>query len=294
MSCCNKCNRTFGSTADVIMCNGFCNGYFHNEKECTGIDKPVAAACKKHKNIWFFCDSCSILMNNNFFKKVLGKDDNICRDQVNDLNKISEEIANNRKLIEDLQKSISSLQKPKPTLPVWRPIGTPVTSAKRRAVDDASDAHVTVLSNASGVRGTKLMSVNAKIIQPKFWIHISEFETSETEDAVKLLVSDCLNTDVDKLEAFKLVPKDRDINTLRFISFKVGIPLELKDVALSSSTWPIGLSVRQFDSSRRPNFRSRIGVNPRKDQTPSTYPGSSNTIQQSQSSNMQITPADVV
>lgn len=112
------------------------------------------------------------------------------------------------------------------------------------------------------------MPIAAKIIQPKFWIHVSEFEVSESADTVQNLVATCLGIGPEKIETFKLIPKDRDINSLRFISFKVGIPLEFKDIVNQSSTWPVGLSVRPFDTSR--NFRSRGFINQRKNTIPST------------------------
>ncbi|XP_055622381.1 uncharacterized protein LOC129765949 [Toxorhynchites rutilus septentrionalis] len=55
-----------------------------------------------------------------------------------------------------------------------------------------------------------------------------------------------LNTD-DELSVFKLIAKDKDISTLSFVSFKVGLDPSLKTKALDSETWPEGVLFREFE-----------------------------------------------
>lgn len=47
----------------------------------------------------------------------------------------------------------------------------------------------------------------------------------------------CLNTNA--IDVRKLVRKDADLEQLAFISFKIGVDLKLKDLALDPATWPI-------------------------------------------------------
>lgn len=76
----------------------------------------------------------------------------------------------------------------------------------------------------------------------------------------------------DDVEVVRLVAKNRDVNTLSFISFKIGLSANFKDRALSSSTWPRGVYFREFQNLRSnenfwkpqvtPNQTDAIAVNP--------------------------------
>ena len=52
------------------------------------------------------------------------------------------------------------------------------------------------------------------------------------------------------MKRLRLVKKDADLTKLNFVSFRVEIPRDLKEAALSACTWPIGVLVREFDFDR--------------------------------------------
>lgn len=53
------------------------------------------------------------------------------------------------------------------------------------------------------------------------------------------------------LKMVSLVKKGADLSSMNFISFKVGVPVELKDVALNPNTWPEGILFREFEGQSK-------------------------------------------
>lgn len=48
------------------------------------------------------------------------------------------------------------------------------------------------------------------------------------------------------IEVRKLVKKDADLSSMRFISFKIGVDEKCREEALSADTWPDGFYFREF------------------------------------------------
>ncbi|XP_052871067.1 uncharacterized protein LOC128276649, partial [Anopheles cruzii] len=74
---------------------------------------------------------------------------------------------------------------------------------------------------------------------PKLWLFLSRLATDVTEEQVSDMVSKSL--DAKDVLVKRLLPKDRDLSTVSFLSFRVGVPLALRDKALDPSTWPNGV-----------------------------------------------------
>lgn len=85
--------------------------------------------------------------------------------------------------------------------------------------------------------------------QPKFYLYLSRIAPEVSVEQVTALVKKRL--DADDILVTRLVAKGRDVSTLSFVSFKVGMNPEHKIKALSTSTWPKGIVFREFsgDSS---------------------------------------------
>lgn len=45
-----------------------------------------------------------------------------------------------------------------------------------------------------------------------------------------------------------------DVNTLNFVSFKVGVDPKYRNAALDPSTWPRGILFREFEDNRSSNY----------------------------------------
>ena len=71
---------------------------------------------------------------------------------------------------------------------------------------------------------------------------------------IQKIVSRCLDVP-DSVEVIRLVPKDKDVTTLSFVSFKVSLDPELKDRALNAASWPAGLLFREFIDQPKNSYR---------------------------------------
>ena len=59
------------------------------------------------------------------------------------------------------------------------------------------------------------------------------------------IVSCCLSS-TDAADVIRLVPKEKDVSGLTFVSFKIGLNPGMKDLAIDPASWPSGLQFRQF------------------------------------------------
>ena len=79
----------------------------------------------------------------------------------------------------------------------------------------------------------------------KCWIYLSRIAPHVSEDEISALVRECVPGAQPVVR--KLIKKDADIKSFAFVSFKVGIDLQLKDVALDAANWPEGIYFRLFE-----------------------------------------------
>lgn len=99
----------------------------------------------------------------------------------------------------------------------------------------------------SGSGSTLSPSTNIKtvpIAAPKFWLYVSRIAPDVSTEQVANLAKKRLGTD--DIKVIRLVAKGRDVNELSFVSFKIGTSIEMKQKALSTSTWPKGIIFREF------------------------------------------------
>ncbi|KAL1381013.1 hypothetical protein pipiens_013780 [Culex pipiens pipiens] len=80
---------------------------------------------------------------------------------------------------------------------------------------------------------------------PRFWLYLSRVSRNVTEAQIAKLAVDRLG--VVDVKVKRLVAKGKDVSRMRFISFKVGVHVDLKHKALASATWPDGLVFREFE-----------------------------------------------
>lgn len=85
-----------------------------------------------------------------------------------------------------------------------------------------------------------------------FTFNPDHIQPDVTNDAVLAMVKENLELETNPI-IMKLVPKDRDVSNLTFVSFKIGLPVDLKTKALDPTTWPEGLMFREFEQLN--NFR---------------------------------------
>lgn len=252
MSSCGKCNKSFGATADTTFCYGFCNNTFHYE--CTGMDRSTYNQVKKNSNVLWFCDKCRDIMSGLEFRKILQKLDTIASSSISasHYQHLNEEIAINRKMIEDLSANIRQLPTGSTSETPQRQTSTFLNSERKWS--SVVDSSLRSKENTTAICGTKTMENTIRTIEPKYWIHISQLHPETSEDDISSMVKECLNTE--DVKTIKLIPKGKVLTALEFISFKVGICGKLKEAVFQASTWPSGIFVREFRNFSS-NFQQR-------------------------------------
>lgn len=89
----------------------------------------------------------------------------------------------------------------------------------------------------------------------RFWLYITRIAPSVPFEEVDDFVKEQLGSN--DLQLIRLVAKDVDNSTLRFVSYKVGMSLSLREKALSPDTWPTGFVFRDFCDYGRDTRGSR-------------------------------------
>ncbi|XP_053698864.1 uncharacterized protein LOC128745816 [Sabethes cyaneus] len=79
----------------------------------------------------------------------------------------------------------------------------------------------------------------------KFWIYLSRIAPFVTETEIATLVDTCMPGAQPIVK--KLIKKYADLKSYGFVSFKVGVDLNLKELSLNPSTWPTGVYFRAFE-----------------------------------------------
>ncbi|XP_049300531.1 uncharacterized protein LOC125774297 [Anopheles funestus] len=129
--------------------------------------------------------------------------------------------------------------------------------AKRRLIDRSPPSDVmspppTLLTGTAPITSASHAALLLPPETPKFWLYLSRCRPLATVQEVQAFVKEQLG--VDDVIARKLVPANRDLSTLTFSSFKVGLSLELRERALSRSSWPVGTVFKEFSERRTNNL----------------------------------------
>ena len=88
----------------------------------------------------------------------------------------------------------------------------------------------------------------------RFWLYLSKICADVTAEAVCAMTKANLSIENDPT-VVKLVPKGKPIESLSFVSFKIGLDSALKQKALDPETWPEGLLFREFENYGSEKFR---------------------------------------
>ncbi|KAL1376066.1 hypothetical protein pipiens_017101, partial [Culex pipiens pipiens] len=88
-----------------------------------------------------------------------------------------------------------------------------------------------------------------------WYIWLSSFPPTVTEEDICTMVKECLSVDADDPVVVKmLVKKGAAITKLSSVTFKVGVGRDYRESSLDADNWPEGLAFREFiDFSNRPS-----------------------------------------
>lgn len=244
---CHSCAR--GMTAVEVVCGGFCKATFHFS--CANITEDLYKEIHGKPAIFWMCNGCRELMSNARFKNALSSM-NAAAIEVNDTYlKLIEEMKSEIKdsLIAEIRQEIKGgFNQLSPAvlspLPRYFKFGH-ANSPKRRRDDEAvaSDQPSKIL-RGTGPSTADIPSIHMDRTSDKFWVYLSKICPEVSETDIERLAKDCLHTD--EVVVKSLIPRGRSLSTLSFVSFKVGVSLELKPKAMDPVSWPQGIEFREF------------------------------------------------
>lgn len=258
---CTSCKKVV-SDSDRITCRGYCGNSFH--LICVKVDYSLHEALGTHsRNVFWMCDGCADVFSNEHFRKITSRCtvDNLPDDV--SLKSLKDDIAGLKEIVSVLSVKVDC----KPRTPVLKPswqntLGcSPVPNTpKRKREDDQSTG------KAPNIRGTNSACDLVKTVPPQeelLWIYLSAFDPSTSDDEIAALTINSMNLGPEvKPKVIRLVPKDKDPATLSFVTFKVGVSKDLKNVALAKETWPENVYFREFENYSKNRRVIRIGAIP--------------------------------
>ena len=260
-SACEKCANEIAG--EVFKCGAFCSSQFCSR--CSGLTEELKTAIKNSHHVVWMCTACKNLLAKARFTNAMistnATNDNIVeslKKEVRDgiLNDLRQEIRSNFKSWID---SIPSTPIPRQRFPSI----SSVRSKRQREVENDDDGALqrpTKLLCGTGACNpdSNIAAVPAnQENENKFWLYLSNIHPNVSDEAVANLVHSNLGTD--NTTIIKLVPRGKDVHSLTFVSYKIGMVMNLKAKAMCSEIWPSGKRFREFeDIGKKRDFQGQF------------------------------------
>lgn len=250
---CLQCSEPV-KTLKFMKCQGFCEKVAHIE--CVSLSRPNMDFINEQPNLFWFCNSCSGIMNSkpirDAFAALTDAFRNLSETHRSAMEGVKTELAKNREQVEVLASKISAVPATAPAAPATSvpPIGwshvTRKTNKRTFGAAGLTSPDVPSLSCGTKKLSANIASISTVPPEPeKCWVFLSRIAASASEDDILALATECIPCD-EPIEVRKLVKKDADLSSMRFISFKIGVDEKYREVALSAETWPDGVFFREF------------------------------------------------
>lgn len=257
-----------------ITCRGFCSAVFH--LKCCHLPSEMLDEIDRNRQLFWMCKSCAAIMSDVRHKKnVKAAYDAGLEKQLSGhtelLGKLKLEILEELKI--EIRSNFTKLTNTTSTTPVSsRRSGNRSRTIGSRRLFEKKDNNLPPLMTATGDSPSpSLGRLTVPVSKDKFWLYLSRISRDVSAEQITELAKHRLSTE--DVEVIRLVAKSKDIQTMSFVSFKVGVSTNLKAKALSSSTWPKGMLFREFvDNRKAENFWKPPGL---PINTPQTTPKSS-------------------
>lgn len=253
---CGTCSKAINGI-DVVVCRGYCGGFFHLN-ECSGVTRAMQSYfTSNRKNLFWMCDNCAELFENSHFRVISNQ-----ADEKSPLNSLASAITELRTEIRQLHAKPVAYPSPAES-PRWPSFD------QRRGTKRPRIIETNVRAQDSCRVGSKKAEENVVSVaickseaDNRFWLYLSKIRPDVTTEAVCEMTKANLNMENDPI-VVKLVPKGKQIESLSFVSFKIGLDPLLKRKALDPETWPEGLLFREFVDYSASKFRSTLNMNTR-------------------------------
>lgn len=248
LSVCEQCANEF--TGTPVKCMGFCSSLFC--KKCSGMtDETQRLIDTNNHLVWMCFACCNILSKSRFHKSVASV--NAANEKIIDALKTEIKDSILQDIRTEIRDNFKTLVEAVPSTPlaIQPPPFRPSSRSKRQrdtdVDDDSTNGRPSKQPCATGTRYSEVgsLAINSTSAAPEFWLYLSGIQPDVEEDQVRHMVQESLATN--DLKVVKLIPKNRDLRTLSFVSFKVGVSADLREKAMSADTWPRGIRFREFE-----------------------------------------------
>lgn len=240
-SLCAKC-QTEILNAEFIECDGACCSKFHTK--CVAINKTTFNAITSCPNIYWYCHSCIEVKNSQNVTNI--KDD---------MNEMMKSLTNClmtgfAMMTEKIVENVSS----RTCVTVN---STNDSSRKRRRDDDDNATPVAARRRFIGRSNDKNSScavANADDIpqgESRKSLVVWNIDKNISSDHIVDYLAGVLEIVKESIRVTPLTPSGRNINDLTFMQYRVSVPTSIYHRALSGTTWPKGVRVREFWYSKR-------------------------------------------
>ncbi|XP_058448945.1 uncharacterized protein LOC131428902 [Malaya genurostris] len=225
---CDRCAKTVKSEEDFVECSGFCHHLVH--MKCAKLNKPFLKVLDENPKLFWICDECCKLIKlarfrdsvssfGSAFASITERTESIFAELKAEIKKNSQQISRLSRKV-----PVSSPLPPKPD-------GFGHNAKRRR--EDSSEPSKTLECCRKPSNNCNITTVPTPC--SLVWIYLSRFHPSVSKEMVSQLTKDGLQCSED-VTVIPLVKKDVDVNTLNFVSFKVGILPKFREAALNPDT----------------------------------------------------------
>lgn len=234
---CRRCESAIMVGEANVICQGFCTDAYH--ASCARLTEDVIAAFRHNCCIWWMCTSCGILMrqirDNKEYKGKRSKIENddvvpVLVDRRSEL--LEKDISILKEQMSSLQQSIADFERSRSVVSIDSVSGD-------RPLAQSSPEHLSSSRFLLGSKTFSSMGSSPSASHEKCWSFFTKIKHTVNEDQIRNMVSRSIGASNAIVK--KLVSRWRDISTMPFISFKVGIDVGLKDMAMRS-----GICFREF------------------------------------------------
>ncbi|XP_055543787.1 uncharacterized protein LOC129729303 [Wyeomyia smithii] len=240
-STCKTCSSAVNGI-DKVVCRGNCRSLFH--RTCIPqLQRSILEVIATHSsNLFWLCDDCASSFNNWLQLPVTAA-------PAADSLQLCQAVEKLNSVVTDLSSRIEKHFPCGPAVPAQKMFFSQRLPGKQPTPKRSRENNAKFRATAAAVCGTRTIQREIKTVadeRQQFWIYLSRLDLCHTVNDIAAMIQECLGIN-ETPKAILLVKKDADLTKLNFVSFRVEIPRDLKKAALSASTWPIGVLVREFD-----------------------------------------------
>lgn len=246
-SICFSCTNEM-LTEEGITCKGFCKSTFH--LTCVKLTAETRDLIRSSGQLFWMCAACTKMMKNATFRQAIASTNEAMLHLEVQQNKVLEEL---RSEIQKNTAKINAILDLTPRTPKRSAtFDFPSINVKRPRVGDST---VNAVRNQQRTAFVGSREIDENIPVPivreeaKCWLYLSKFDPRATVDDISRLVRSNLEIET-QIDVVKLVPRDRKLEELTYVSFKVGVGSEYREKAMSASSWQKGIYFREFEFHR--------------------------------------------